>query len=210
VTTLRSAICYISELQKLLTDYDAGMLDPAKYQDENHHHQTNTNNGGRRRPSQKRQGAIGPAAARNLKANSSRRSAGSGKVMTAGNRRSGGVKAAANKVVKQRRVVLRPKWTDYSGSLTLAAADNNQAASAYTSPTPCASSNSSFSPSSFPSSSPPSSSPPSSYVVSAVPYMQTALSPVSPPGGYSPLPPASPRDVNVISLYISLIDNSRD
>jgi hypothetical protein len=39
--------------------------------------------------------------------------------------------------------------------------------------------------------------------VSAVPYL--------PPGGFSPLPPpASPRDVNVISLYISLIDNSRD
>jgi len=33
VTTLRSAILYISELQTLLTDYDAGALDPTRYQD---------------------------------------------------------------------------------------------------------------------------------------------------------------------------------
>lgn len=44
VTTLRSAIVYINELQQLLTDYDAGSVDPSRYQDTNNTKENNNNN----------------------------------------------------------------------------------------------------------------------------------------------------------------------
>ena len=223
MTTLRSAICYISELQQLLTDYDAGMLDPAKYQDQNHQptangqHQTTTavNNNGRRRPpgGRKRPLTTGAAGGGGGKVKLSRRPA----TAATGERRRVKLPGGANRVTKQRRVVLRPKWTDYSGSLTLASTDCGQhqlgdATTSFSS-SPSSSNSSSistFSSSSSSSFSPTSSpSPSSSYLVSTVPYLPAALPP-APSGGHCLLPPASPRDVNVISLYISLIDSTRD
>ncbi len=222
MTTLRSAICYISELQKLLTDYDAGMLDPAKYQDENQPAIAKPT-GGKRRPLQQRPTPAGGKSAKLARQPTARKVSGGG----SGPRRrkprpqepaSATAAMATNRVMEQRRVVLRPKWTDYSGSVLMAGpaaadcGDHHQQLdplmTAYTS-SPSTSSSSS-------------SSPPSCYMVSSsVPsgtaYMTTALmptnessAPAAGSGGYCLLPPASPRDVNVISLYISLIDNTRD
>jgi hypothetical protein len=212
VTTLRSAICYISELQKLLTDYDAGMLDPAKYQDENQPANAKPT-GGKRRPLQQRTTPAGGKSAKLARQPTARKVSGG-----SGPRRrkprpqepaSATAAVAVNRLMEQRRVVLRPKWTDYSGSVLMAgpaAADCgghqqvDPLMAAYTT---------------SPSSS--SSSPSSCYMVSSsVPsgtaYMPTNESsvPAAGSGGYCLLPPASPRDVNVISLYISLIDNTRD
>jgi hypothetical protein len=221
VTTLRSAICYISELQKLLTDYDAGMLDPAKYQDEN---QTTTTKptGGKRRPLQQRTTPAGGKSAKLVRQPTARKvSGGSGprrrKPRPQEPASATTAVGAANRVMEQRRVVLRPKWTDYSGSVLMAggpAADCggqqqvDPLMAAYT-PSPSSSSSSSLSPSSCYMV--------SSSVPSGTAYMTTTLMPTnesSAPqagsGGYCLLPPASPRDVNVISLYISLIDNTRD
>jgi hypothetical protein len=221
VTTLRSAICYISELQKLLTDYDAGMLDPAKYQDENQTANAKPT-GGKRRPLQQRPTPAGGKSAKLARQPTARKvSGGSGprrrKPRPQEPAPATAAMGAANRVMEQRRVVLRPKWTDYSGSVLMAgpaAADcggHQQVDPLMVAYTPSPSS---------PSSS--SSSPSSCYMVSSsVPsgtaYMTTTLMPTNessaPPagsGGYCLLPPASPRDVNVISLYISLIDNNRD
>jgi hypothetical protein len=215
VTTLRSAICYISELQKLLTDYDAGMLDPAKYQDDANAKPT----GGKRRPLQQRTTPAGGKSAKLARQPTRKVSGGSGprrrKPRPQEPASATTAAMAANRVIEQRRVVLRPKWTDYSGSVLMAgpAADcvgHQQVDPLMTAYTPSPSSSSS------------SSSPSSCYMVSSsVPsgtaYMTTALmptnessAPVAGSGGYCLLPPASPRDVNVISLYISLIDNTRD
>lgn len=50
MTTLRSAIVYINELQQLLTDYDAGSVDPSRYQDTS---STKENNNNKRKASSK-------------------------------------------------------------------------------------------------------------------------------------------------------------
>jgi hypothetical protein len=222
VTTLRSAICYISELQKLLTDYDAGMLDPAKYQDENQTANAKPT-GGKRRPLQQRPTPAGGKSAKLARQPAARKvSGGSGprrrKPRPQEPASATAAAVAANRVMEQRRVVLRPKWTDYSGSVLMAgpAVDCgghqqvDPLMAAYTS-SPSSSSSSSSSPSSCYMV--------SSSVPSGTTYMTTTLmptnessaqSPVAASGGYCLLPPASPRDVNVISLYISLIDNTRD
>jgi hypothetical protein len=222
VTTLRSAICYIGELQKLLIDYDAGMLDPSKYRDENQ-----PDNGGGRQMTTATKGRRHPEgkSRRHPQLSSStgggklnRLPPGNGKTAGGPRRRKQQQQqhpGAPNRVMKQRRVVLRPKWTDYSGSVLMTG--NSGGADYGTGHQPMDHSGMAASFSSSSSSS--ASSSPSSYLVSAVPssgtsaaYMPVALPPSPPAAGSLCLlsSPASPRDVNVISLYISLIDNSRD
>lgn len=86
VTTLRSAILYINELQQLLTDYDAGSLDITRYQDLDHEKEN-------KKKSKKTQKVIKMS--------------------------KHGVQKKKNSVVK-RKTVLKPKWIDHTKSSSVA------------------------------------------------------------------------------------------